>query len=46
MRRRGGAVAVAGLLVNISATIQYALYDETQNHPVGPFLEAGHYVVR
>ncbi|MCH2693982.1 MAG: hypothetical protein MK025_04595 [Acidobacteriia bacterium] len=35
----------SGLLVNISATANYALHDPTQNHPTGPFLEAGHYVL-
>ena len=35
----------SGLLLNISATAQFALYDETQNHPTHPFLRAGHYVL-
>ena len=35
----------SGLLLNISATAQLALYDETQNHPTHPFLQAGHYVL-
>jgi len=34
-----------GLLLNISATAHYALYDETQNHPTELFLDAGHYVL-
>ena len=35
----------SGLLLNISATAQLALYDGTQNHPTHPFLRAGHYVL-
>jgi hypothetical protein len=35
----------SGLLLNISATREYALRDPTQNHPTEPFLEAGHYVL-
>ena len=37
--------ASSGLLLNISATVQYALHDPTQNHPTGPFLAAGHHVL-
>ena len=35
----------SGLLLNISATVQYALRDPAQNHPTGPFLAAGHHVL-
>ncbi len=35
----------SALLLNISATAYDALYDETQNHPTEPFLNAGHYVL-
>ena len=35
----------SGLLLNISATRQYALLDSTQNHPTEPFLDAGHHVL-
>tara|TARA_Y100000588_G_scaffold395151_1_gene520550 strand:- start:4368 stop:5132 length:765 start_codon:yes stop_codon:yes gene_type:complete len=35
----------SGLLINISATAQHAIHDETQNHPTPIFLDAGHYVV-
>ena len=34
----------SALLLNISATADLALGDETQNHPVQPFLDAGHFV--
>ena len=37
--------AKSGLLLNISATRQYALLDPTQNHPTEPFLDAGHHVL-
>ena len=35
----------SALLMNISATADLALHDETQNHPTQPFLDAGHFVV-
>ncbi len=35
----------SGLLMNISATAEHALHDETQNHPTPIFLDAGHHVV-
>ena len=35
----------SGLLLNISATRHYALFDPSQNHPTKPFLDAGHYVL-
>ena len=34
----------SALLLNISATAGLALREETQNHPVQPFLDAGHFV--
>ena len=33
------------LLLNVSATAQYALHDSSQNHPTTRFLDAGHYVL-
>jgi dienelactone hydrolase len=35
----------AGILLNISATREYALHDPLQSTPTIPFLEAGHYVL-
>ena len=35
----------SGLLLNISATREFALFDPSQNHPTRPFLEAGHHVL-
>lgn len=35
----------SGLLLNVSATRHYALFDPSQNHPTKPFLDAGHYVL-
>lgn len=41
----GGVTDKSGLLINISATAEHALHDETQNHPTPIFLDAGHHVV-
>ena len=41
----GDASDESALLINISATTEYALHDENQNHPTPIFLDAGHYVV-
>lgn len=35
----------SALLLNISATRQSAILDAQQNHPTGPFIEAGHHVL-
>ena len=35
----------SSLLLNISATRDYAIHDPTQNHPTQPFLDAGHHVL-
>lgn len=44
MPEEGLAGEHSALLLNISATADLALRDETQNHPVQPFLDAGHFV--
>lgn len=41
----GRVTGESGLLLNISATTDIALNDETQNHPTPVFLNAGHCVV-
>ncbi len=35
----------SALLLNISATRQFAIHDPGQNHPTKPFLDAGHHVL-